>query len=62
MRPIVPYLKGIAATTHLCRPGYLLQRLVERIYHLWGGEMAVRKFQLRASGSYVVREVRRRRA
>jgi hypothetical protein len=46
----------------LCRPGYLLQRLVERIYHLWGGEMAVRKFQLRASGSYVVREVRRRRA
>jgi hypothetical protein len=39
---------------HLRKLGYGLQRIVEGIYRLWGGEMAVRKLQLRASGSYMV--------
>jgi SAM-dependent methyltransferase len=55
-------LSHVLTPGHLRRPGYLLQRFVERVYHLWGGEMAVRKFQLRASGSYVVYAVRRRQA
>ncbi len=53
---------GIVASTisHVLVPGYLrkfgyrMQALLEQIYRLRGGEMSVRKFQLRASGSYRV--------
>jgi SAM-dependent methyltransferase len=49
-----------SAITHVLIPGhfrgfgYVVQRLVEWVYRLWGGEMGVRKLQLRASGSYLV--------
>lgn len=53
-----------AALTHVLVPGHLrsvgyaIQSLVEGVYKLWGGEMAVRKLQLRASGSYMVYAVK----
>jgi hypothetical protein len=39
---------------HLRSTGYVLQRLVEGMYHLFTGEAGVRRFQLRASGAYQV--------
>ncbi len=49
-----------AALAHVFTPGYFrklgygLQRLVEGVFRLWGGEAGVRKLQLRASGAYIV--------
>ncbi len=54
-----------ALFSHVLTPGYLrafgykLQELIEGVYRLAGGEMRVRKFQLRASGSYMVYATRR---
>lgn len=53
-----------AALSHVLTPGYLrragyaAQRAVEAVYRLLRGEMAVRRLQLRASGSYVVYAVK----
>ncbi|MFN8421566.1 MAG: class I SAM-dependent methyltransferase [Anaerolineae bacterium] len=52
---IVPAaISHVLTPGHFRRLGYGIQGLIERVYRLWGGEMAVRKFQLRASGSYMV--------
>ncbi len=52
---IVPAaLSHVIAPGYLRGPGYAMQRVLEGAYRLTGGEASVRRFQLRASGAYIV--------